>query len=269
MPFAKLEKSQIYYEVHGDKQPLVLLAGLGRDHTQWLDFIEPLKSHFKLILIDNPPSGSSSWKKKTLTIQDMAESVIAVLDALNLKKIHLLGHSMGGFIAQAVAAFYPERVDHLALFGAGALPSKVSFLTSEIVADLKKHNVPIETVMKCLGAISMGMPALLKGEAIEKLIENMQKTPHPMKDSDQLLQIKACMMQDSRGYLPKIKAKTLICTGEEDVFAPPEDMEFLYEEIENSEIVLLKGVGHIIQAEAPREFIAIVQSFFAKEPVLT
>jgi pimeloyl-ACP methyl ester carboxylesterase len=259
MPFAEMKKGKIFYEVHGDKQPLMLIAGLGRDSSQWADFVEDLQRSFQVILIDNPASGQSSWKGD-LTLQEMAEAAIVVLDELKIKKCHIIGHSMGGFIGQIMAAFYPDRVATLALFGSPAVPSRGSFIMSDIVKDLKACKVPLITIGKCLGAFGIGMKTLLEEGMLEKFIEDMGKTAYPMSDEQQLLQIKACMAQDSRNYLNKIKAYTLICTGDEDKFAPPIAMELLYEQIEHSDVVILKGVGHMIQLEAPKEFLSLAHS---------
>src|SRR5258706_6223598 len=95
---------ELYFEVHGEGAPLVLVMGIGYDSTLWkLAQVPALSQKFRVLIFDNRDSGQSSKAQGAYTIGDMADDVAALMDSLDLRRAHLLGLSMGGMIAQEVA----------------------------------------------------------------------------------------------------------------------------------------------------------------------
>ena len=115
MPRARTREIEIYYEIHGQGLPLIMILGLGQDIATWDFQIEEFSKHFKLILFDNRDSGKSSQSLTPYTTEDMARDTIGLMDYLNIERAHVLGTSMGGMIAQQVALLAPERVISLVL----------------------------------------------------------------------------------------------------------------------------------------------------------
>jgi pimeloyl-ACP methyl ester carboxylesterase len=119
---------ELYYEVHGDGEPLVLVMGIGYDSSLWkLQQVPALSKQFRVVIFDNRDAGRSSRASREYGIADMAEDVAGLLDGLDIPRAHLLGLSMGGMIAQEFALRYPERLDRLVLSGAGAAPARSAF----------------------------------------------------------------------------------------------------------------------------------------------
>jgi pimeloyl-ACP methyl ester carboxylesterase len=111
MPNVKLNNLNFYYEVEGEGFPLVLLAGLSRDSSNW-NLIKPLLvNNFQVITLDNRSVGRTEVPVDPYTIAEMGEDVIRLLDYLHLSKAHLLGHSMGGAIAQTIALKSPHYIE--------------------------------------------------------------------------------------------------------------------------------------------------------------
>lgn len=108
------QNKQIHYQVSGAGQPVVLLHGYCEDRQMWDHFI-PLLPAAKYITIDLPGFGSSEVVPN-ISIADMAEVVMTVLKELNIDKIILIGHSMGGYISLAFAEKFPETLIGLSLF---------------------------------------------------------------------------------------------------------------------------------------------------------
>ncbi len=107
----------LYYELSGNgKEELVLLHGFMENTTIWTDMEERLSDDFRLIKIDLPGHGSSPIYSEVHTMEFMAEKVKEVTDHLNLKKFHLLGHSMGGYVSLAFAGIFPEVLKSITLF---------------------------------------------------------------------------------------------------------------------------------------------------------
>ena len=87
---------ELYYEIHGDGPPLVLVMGIGYDSSLWtLQQVPELSTRFQVVLLDNRDAGRSSRADHPYTIADMADDVAGLLDALDIHRTHLLGLSMG------------------------------------------------------------------------------------------------------------------------------------------------------------------------------
>jgi len=112
-PYANNQGVRIHYEVEGNGLPLVLLHGLTASLEKWYDtgYVEQLKKHYQLILIDARGHGDSDkpHDPEAYKLKSLVADVVAVLDALNISKTNLLGYSLGGWTAFALAKYVPER----------------------------------------------------------------------------------------------------------------------------------------------------------------
>ncbi len=107
----------LHYEISGNgKKPLVLLHGFMENHTIWNDMESHLTKEFTLIKIDLPGHGESENYNAVNSMDFMAEKVKEVLEKLNLNKINILGHSMGGYASLAFAEKFPEFIESVTLF---------------------------------------------------------------------------------------------------------------------------------------------------------
>src|SRR5918993_5619601 len=114
----------LYYELHGEGPPLVLVMGIGYDSSLWtLAQVPVLSTQFQVILVDNRDAGRSSRARNPYTIADMADDVAGLLDALRIQRSHLLGLSMGGMIALEFALRHGDRLDRLGLAGTRTPPA--------------------------------------------------------------------------------------------------------------------------------------------------
>lgn len=118
MQFIDFEGNRVAYSLRGELQegklPLVLLHGLCEDSSIWTDFIAEMPN-ITVLCIDFGGFGKSDTLP-TPSVASMASSVKAVLDALNIKKCVLVGHSLGGYVAMAIAAAYPSVLAGLGMF---------------------------------------------------------------------------------------------------------------------------------------------------------
>src|SRR5512141_244911 len=103
MPKVQANGIELYYETHGEGKPLVLISGLGYSLWQWHKMVPYLAEHFKVITFDNRGVGQSDKPSGPYTAQMLAADTVGLLDALGIDKTIVAGHSMGGFIAQAMA----------------------------------------------------------------------------------------------------------------------------------------------------------------------
>lgn len=116
---------ELYYELHGQGPPLVLVMGIGYDSSLWmLAQVPALSQAFQVVLVDNRDAGRSSTARHAYTIADMADDLAGLLDGLRIRRSHLLGLSMGGMIAVEFALRHPDRLYWLVLSGTGAAPAR-------------------------------------------------------------------------------------------------------------------------------------------------
>ena len=115
MPQIKVGDINMYYEVHGEGIPLVLIHGLGADTNAWMFQMPELATKYKVVIFDNRGVGQTDTPDIPYSAQMMADDTADLMDALNIAEAHILGYSLGGFIAQELAIKYPQKVRSLIL----------------------------------------------------------------------------------------------------------------------------------------------------------
>jgi pimeloyl-ACP methyl ester carboxylesterase len=124
MPTEHVNAIQMYYEIHGEGEPLVLISGLGTDISEWGDLILWLAQQYRVIAPDNRGAGRTDKPDRPYSIEMMAEDTAGLLHALAIERAHILGISIGGRIALALTLAHPERVARLVLVSTSAKDAK-------------------------------------------------------------------------------------------------------------------------------------------------
>lgn len=115
MPLVKVNDINMYYESHGEGEPLLLIAGTGSNSSQWGFMIPALSAKYRIVAFDNRDAGRSDKTDVSYSIDTMADDAIGLMDTLGIERAHILGTSMGGMIAQSLACRHPGRVNRLIL----------------------------------------------------------------------------------------------------------------------------------------------------------
>jgi pimeloyl-ACP methyl ester carboxylesterase len=115
MPVLERSDTSLYYELTGSGPPVLFIQGTGVAGSGWKLQIEDLSSDFRCLSFDNRGIGRSTIGKEKLTVARMAEDARALLDAVGWESAHVVGHSLGGLIAEQLALDTPHRVRSLAL----------------------------------------------------------------------------------------------------------------------------------------------------------
>ena len=110
MPLAELEERRVYYEEHGDGEPVLLINGLGADHTTWGLQTAFFSEHFRVIVFDNPGIGQTEGPRGPYTSALFADVAAGLLRFLGFERAHIVGASMGGLIAQQLAAVHVAEI---------------------------------------------------------------------------------------------------------------------------------------------------------------
>jgi 3-oxoadipate enol-lactonase len=260
---------QLYYEVHGDGPPLVLLMGIGYDSSLWtLAQVPALSAQFQVVLMDNRDAGRSSRADHPYRVADMADDVAGLLDALGVQRSHLLGLSMGGLIAQEFALRHADRLDRLVLTGTGAAPARSVVDPIEIWSWVKTND-PTGEVFGGQQFVSLFSTAFLRNsDAVRDTAELLASNPCPMSPEAYARQAKAYLQFDALDRLGTISAPTLVIVGEQDLLTPPWIAREVADAIPGSRFEVIRGDGssHVVPIERPDDFNRLVSGFLASAP---
>ena len=286
----------IHYEIHGKGEPLLLVQGLGYSSWMWFKQIPDLSREYKVIIFDNRGVGDSDKPDIEYTIEMMADDAAWLLRALGIKSAHVLGVSMGGFIAQEMAINYPDMVKSLALVstsfsgrdvmrgGSSSLFSAFAGFWGFIPAmpDFSgKGNTPIANSFGLTQEkkIRYGLSLAFSPEYFNSHIDEIDRIvewrlAHPQPLYAWKRQLMAGMKFDASDRASQIMAPTLVVTGSEDRVVPSENSKRLAEKIPNSRFVEIQGTGHLAFIEQAEEFNKMVLGFLKeitkdKEAVIT
>lgn len=241
MPHIEVNHAKIYYELHGEGHPLVLISGFGCDHSFWTSFIEPLSEKFQILIFDNRGSGQTEDNNEAFTIETLADDVIALANALNLKKPHILGHSMGGAIALQIAIKYPVQISKLMVLNAAAKFSAVSSMALRGIIELQKNNVPLDIILDCFMPWVFSNEFLSDPKNVELYKKAVKEYLYPQTVEGNERQLNALDDFDIRASLYKIKNETKIYGNEQDLLVSHKEINFLFGNIKNVALEILQG----------------------------
>ena len=257
---------ELYYELHGEGPPLVLLMGIGYDSSLWtLAQVPVLSTQFQVILVDNRDAGRSSKARQPYTIADMADDLAGLLDALGIQRSHLLGLSMGGMIALEFALRHGDRLDRLVLAGTGAAPARSAVDPIQIWSWVKANDATGE-VFGGQQFVSLFSTAFLRNhEAVCDTAELLASNPYPMSPEAYGRQADAYRQFDALDRLAAITAPTLVVVGEQDLLTPPWIAREVAEAIPGARFEVIRGDGssHVVPIERPDEFNRLVSGFLS------
>jgi len=255
---------ELYYEVHGDGAPLVLVMGIGYDATLWgLHQVPALSKEFKVVVFDNRDVGRSSQATGPYKIADMANDVAGLMDGLQIRHAHVLGLSMGGMIAQEFALRHPDRLDRLVLTGTGAAAARAKFDPITIWDFVKQHDPEGLTFAAQQFVWLFSVDFLRNHQAVDETLAMLGSNPNPVSPEAYSRQASAYIQHDVLDRVGKIKATTLVISGERDLLTPPWIGRELADSIPGARFHLVEGPGssHVLPLERPDDFNRIVSSF--------
>jgi len=253
MAKAVINGIELYYEVHGSGDPVVLIAGLACDSTLWSGILNDLSKHFKVVIFDNRDVGQSQYVNQNYTIEDMVQDTLGLIEHLQLEKPCIVGHSMGGTIAQTIAYKYPSKIKKVVIANSLIKFNARSVAVEKLLASLSKIPIPRKYLLKFSMPWIFSKDFLGNAEAVQKFTEVALNFPFPQKPVGFSRQISALFKFDSRSWFKEIQIPTLVIAGEEDILCP-KDSSKLAEGIKGAEYVNFLEMGHVPVLEIPHEF---------------
>ncbi|MHA1383615.1 MAG: alpha/beta fold hydrolase [Candidatus Helarchaeota archaeon] len=262
--FKTKDDVEIYYQVEGEGEPLLLIMGLGTKMTGWRLQIQYFKKRgMKVIAYDARGVGKSSRPDYPYTMEMFVNDAIELIDNLGIdRKIHLCGISMGGMVAQHFALQYPERLKTLILL---ATTSKTN--VKPLIENIKMmEQMDEDQKIKSMMAVLFSREFYKKAKNDKNFYETYKKDmlTDPTRVEDYINQSKAIQNHDTIDKLHKIEIPTLVIAGTKDLLLPPRHSKVLHKNIPNSELRIIEGVGHALTMEAADKINPIIMDFINK-----
>lgn len=249
------------FTVLGGGPTVLMLHGIGGSHLSFAPQVETLASSgYRAVAWDMPGYGRSA-PIEPYNFKGLAQSCITLIEALKCGDVALVGHSMGGMVAQEVVARRPELVNKLVLCGTTASFGKPD-------GDWQREFIAQRTAPLDAGKSMADLAELLVPQMVGpgSLPEGVKLATHSMSlvpASTYRRALEALVTFDRRANLPLINVPTLVVAGEHDRNAPAAVMKKLADAIPRSTFIEMHGIGHLQNLEAPDDFDGLLLNFLA------
>ena len=245
----------IYFKESGEGPTLILLHGFCETHQIWEEITPKLSIHFKVILIDLPGFGKSPLLKSPFTLNEVGQAITQLIIEIGIQKCVLVGHSLGGYVALAMAAENPDLFKGICLFHSTALADN----------DEKKanRNKTMSFVQKngAFPFIKTFVPALFS-ESHPKNIERVFKIAS--KTSKKSILEYSCVMRDRPDMSPLLKVflhPILFLAGNKDNIIPVATLDEQVKASKCGKLEILTETGHMGMFEEPEKSFQILKDF--------
>ncbi len=263
----------IFYVVKGEGKPLILIHGYGAGIWIWEKQIDFLSQFYQVYALDLIGHGFSDRPKIPYTPEAYIYFFKDFMDGVGIEKATLIGNSMGGGIAWAMAALFPERVNRLILidcvppdvldqvrndsFRTLVAIKDIPFLPYLVIASRKKRSIKW-ILQECVSDIKLITPEVLNRQyQLSKIRGTTWVLYSTFKNAKEASKLK--------DYLSRIYQPTLLLWGERDLLFPPSVGEGLHRAIKGSKFQMIEKSGHIPMWETPEEVNQAILSFLKEE----
>lgn len=255
---------KITCQSRGDGPPLLLIRGLGGGAAEWGSVADRFARSFLVITFDNRDAGTNDPEAAGYSIADLADDAAGLLRALEIERAHVIGHSMGGFIALHLALNHPDLVDHLILVGTS--PAAGVALGNPLVPPTEDEWIvdPVER-SRARAPLTHG-PGYFDHHPDElDEIAELTRANRITREGYARQLTAISETHDVRDRLREINAPTLIAHGDADPLVALRGGQLLAEGIPGAILKVYPGVGHYPYREAADDFYRDVDAFLGQE----
>jgi pimeloyl-ACP methyl ester carboxylesterase len=261
MAYFTFEGKQVYYETYGEGRPLLLLNGIMMSCASWTEFIEPLSTFNKLILVDMLDQGKTDKYPEVYDHSVQLRLVDALLDHLALDKVCIAGISYGSEIGLEYAIDHPERVERLMLFNCTAASGP--WLTDIGNAWNLAVDDPEQYYFTAIPVIYSPRFYREHNDWMNARHDLLTKTAFANKPwmEGMVRLTNSSGNYDVRDRLNQVKCPTLIVSCRQDYLTPIEEQQYLADHIPDAHYVMIENSGHASMYEQPMLFTSLILGF--------
>jgi 3-oxoadipate enol-lactonase len=263
MPFADANGQRLYYEEHGDGEPLLCVMGLAANTLAWALQVKDFAERHRAVIFDNRDVGQSSMADGPYEIRDMAEDTLALADALGFDSFHLLGYSMGGAIAQEAALAAPERVKTLSLAVTFASGGGYARKLAEVWGARRERTIREAHIDELM--LFVHSEEFFENAEIAAYVRQMMLAdPHPQPPDAFVRQLDASSRHDTRDRLPSLEMPVHVIGAEWDILVPVWKSAELAELVPGARFDTIEHCPHAANIERAAEFNRLVVEWIAE-----
>jgi 3-oxoadipate enol-lactonase len=249
--YAPLRRGQLAYDIEGEGPPLLLVRPLGGSRLSWDRFATALAKRARVITFDPRGVGDSSAAPAFSSTRAMARDALALLDHLQLPRVHVYGISLGGMVASWLAADAPERVQRLVL--ASTLPRGTELRPAALLGGIAMARCLLEPAAQaeaCLVTRILSPQFRAQQPQAVRRVQELARA-RPATHRAFLVLALAAATHDVHHALGRIRANTLVLVGEHDPLLTVASQRELLGSIPHAHFELIAGAGHDVSVEAP------------------
>jgi aminoacrylate hydrolase len=261
MPRIVIGDGALYYERQGVGFPVMLVSGLSGFASFWTDLVPGFAKSFDVVTHDHRGIGQSDLTRSGFTVDRMAADVIGLMDALEIERAHIVGHSTGGAIAQILAIEQPKRVASIVLSASWTKPDAYFRRFFGMRKDILLRLGPSAYVQANSLFLYPGWYVARNNEQLRQMEAQTLAVFPPTEIAAS--RIDAILAFDRTAQLARIKTPTLVVGAEDDIITPAYFSEELARLIPGAEIKIFPRGGHAFTQVRPREFSQAVLPFLA------
>lgn len=254
---------RIYYEVHGEGAPLLLIQGT-LDSTAWACQVPALSERYKVIIFDHRGMGRTDAPDGPYTVEELAEDTFGLIDALGVKKTHILGYSLGGCVALEMAARRPAMVDGLVLACTYNRISNIGRYRTQSWIEMFEEDGRLDRVMREFMPWMFSDSFFENAEGPQAVLNDLMSGPVPLIPHGVLGLAKAIVSYQGIEDLTVIKSPTLVISGTDDIAVPLKQSKKIVEGIPGAQLTIHEGAAHSLIIEDAERFNSAVLEFLGK-----
>ncbi len=255
----RIGSGRIVYDRAGSGPTVVFLHGIGGNRSNWAEQLAGLGSDYTCVAWDAMGYGGSGDSKNGTTFEHFADELTVLLDDLDVNRVHLVGLSMGGLIAQSFYSRHPDRVATLTLaatsvgFGVLSEETRKEFIARRL-EPLEKGMSPAQIAESVVEILAGRKATSATRERLRQSLAALRKDPY-------MITVRAIVNTDFRPLLSQISVPTFVVVGEDDRVIPPSESAYLAQRIPGARFSQLREAGHLCNIEAAEAFNTLLREF--------
>lgn len=262
----RVNDSSIDYDVFGEGPPLLLIGGMGFGRWSWFKQSPALSRYFRVVTFDIRNIGHLDAEEGAYSVPNLAAHAAALLEYLGIERAHVLGTSLGGFVAQELALRRPDLVGHLVLIstsygGSDHEPMSPATLRKMLGWGTVKREEAVRQGLEV--AVSEDYPEA-RSEEFEQMVDWRIADSPPL--ADYIKQMVAGTKFDASSGVEEIQNPTLVIHGGDDRVVPVSNAESLSQKLPDAKLRVLENAGHLVFIERAEEVNEEILSFLQRRP---